>query len=239
VDIRALGNSVVFRIEFKDNYSAGSVLKQIDPAKSYSASALVQKESKYGNIFGQFDSARIRLWTKGDIDNDWDDTQAYPKADKFPDGAEISSIDIRVNKDAREKYGYTQQIDCISNDNSILRIYPGISKYNGWVCTDKNIMTAKLVALKGNYFPGINANFIDINKIDDITTTEWSSTSLYNRTRLNITLEIPANTTYNGYALINEKTNELIYAVKENLTNNTESTIEFSDNIYVTPKFIS
>lgn len=244
VETKAVGTSMIMKVQMKDNYSVGSILKQVDPAKTYQAddSAVVQYELPYGDVFGTFDSARVELYTYGSDVNTWPDAQLYPLYNFSPTGQRISQLDLNVLKDAREKYGVVQQIDFVSNDNDNLRVYSGFAKYNGWVHTDKETHIPKIVLLKGNYFPSINSNYVDRTRTEDATMTDWTS-SLFTlngyRMRLNNTIQIQPNTEYNGYALINSVTDELIYAVKKYMYNDEATAKSYTDYVYIIPKFIS
>ena len=243
VNATPLGRSTVLDIQMKDNYSAGNFRDDVD-YQIDGKDAIFQDDYPYTDIYGRVDSIRIELFPEGEdfsspiYDKTYSDT--YPNAEAYlQPSAELAVIDIRKKKDGREKlkdtlqFNFFSQVD--SNGEEELRLYNGISKFNG-LNTRLGVIDVKPVLLRNDYFP--SHNDITINEGNIIyapsvakTLVGVDSTLAYIDYEFTIEPTTVAET-YNGYALIDDTTKELILAVREDITSDDTTSFNHTDTIY-------
>ena len=254
VNVTPQGTSTVIDISMKDNYSAGN-LRVAGEYQIDNKDVVFQDDYPYSDEFGQLDSVRIEFYTSGynfDFGSLQIASDLYPSADWItsePNGIKLASIDIRKKKDAREKLRDTYQINFFSQLDSLgqeeVRLYNGISKYNGFN-TGIGVSNIIPVLLLQGYFPDHNDVVIDETKIgyigdftsDSVTVVANDLVYLNYSFDIPPTDQIPSDTVseraihYNGYALIDEASKELILAVKDEILNEGSIPNNYADRIY-------
>ena len=123
----AFGNSVSFRAEFKNNYSAGSIVH-----KDSDNSAWYQDESAYGDFYGRLYYLCFYFQTQGrGKDYDWSSGKylTFPKVDSdyLVQPNFMSCQHMVVRKDSKERLAVNFQVDFVSNREDLI-IGSGIAK---------------------------------------------------------------------------------------------------------------
>jgi hypothetical protein len=215
-----------------------------------------QSEAPYTNDFGEIQSARISTFVRGESEASEIDASNYPidPEDAFINkGPRLAKIDLNIDKDGREVLNYTQEIAFFAglSDEGIedFRIYPGFVKFcgNNVKNDDKDILNVVPVLLKDGYFPPSSDININLSKIKEISfSTGKSSVEVTGgaltgqgkitkswAVKFNLVLKItPSQEDFNGYALMEKNSGELILAVPLPSVVGDEFN-EFPDTIYV------
>jgi hypothetical protein len=238
LNVFSSGTTLGLSFKLKDNYSAG-LEAFIDTVGDQSI--LKQQDRGYTDALSRFNSIGIDIYSIGSIyANSTSGIQAaYIDANKYPifldapTVAPLGSITVDAFKDSRERYGFTQEITFQSVEDTI-RVYSGIAKYNGFTTKIAGTYPLKLVALKLGYFPSPNSTFIDTSQITEFAAVNWNTTTNSSKlvtTAINVTFP-PGD--YNGYAVIDDISKELIFAVR--IFVGTGINLPYSDTIYVVPQ---
>ena len=134
----AFGNSVSFRAEFKNNYSAGSIVKKGDGEETDSKgnkntiTAYYQDESAYGDFYGRLYYLCFYFQTQGrGKDYDWSSGKylTFPLVDSdyLVQPNFMSCQHMVVRKDSKERLAVNFQVDFVSNREDLI-IGSGIAK---------------------------------------------------------------------------------------------------------------
>lgn len=231
VNVTALGTTMIMTTEMEDNYSAGP--KNAEGSDASDLDLNFQQDVIYSDALGTLDSARIEMYTYGDLGMTYTQSLQYPESrysTDAPDGVKISSVDVRILKDARERYGWVQELNFISDDTDI-RVYSGIAKYNGLAANvvDVDVIPVLLI---NNYFPHPNETILKGSNYKDMAFTSSTITTLndVNGIRAKIAIGFTAPQAGTGYAFINSNTGELMLAVKETVASGS-----FIDDLFFVP----
>ena len=242
VNTTNFGTTLVITTELENNWSAGPRAANGVTDTDYSGNpiaipadyenALYQQDVRYTDNFGMIDSARIEFYTFGDDVVLFSDMKQYPEFRSLNtiDGVKVSQLDVRMLKDAREKYGWVQELNFTSDDSDI-RVYSGMAKYNG-LSALKTETDIGAVLLLNDYFPNPNVTHINLNKVLPVTLTSSSVIIRddVNGVRSQLSFGFTSPGSYNGYAFINKTTGELLFAVKEGIV-----TGAFTDDLFFVP----
>lgn len=237
VDIVSLGTTTAFLLTNKDNYSVDNNVEEKETGGS--PSKWFQNNVTYKNVFGQYDSARYKLFIEGANSNSVTDGNVYPEISDTSVVSEIFEADIRVRADARETINFTYAIPFFAGLNAGVedfRVYNGIAKYNGFAIEDSKAEITAVLLLDG-YFPEVEEVKIQPTKYVETTySTLNNSPTYYIRTTYSIDVEpTPTSILYTGWALIDNVTRELIFASKINLQSNSSNKVVYSEQIYTQP----
>lgn len=230
----ALGTTVNLQLEFDTNFSAGTQMTEETIA---GADVKMQRYIHYTNQYGQIYSIKADLYPRGKINNSEADADLYPEYSEASTDNLTISLEMIINKDAREKYGINIEFPFITDDSSVLRTYPGIAKYSAML-RRKDSISVGLALLDSGYIPTVNQTKLDTKKT---TITTSTGTSVYDSVNevfgiefLNVT--VPANLAFEGYAVYEKTTNELICVVEEEIAAQTSSYSYSTDTVYFVPK---
>ena len=237
VDIVALGTTTILNITVKDNYNIDDTLEGWED-NGGTFEKWYQNNRNYTNTFGQIDSARYEIFTTGKTDNSVDDGNLYPEYSQAEDGIKISSIDIKVKKDAREATFYTWQLNFFSKMETTedIRVYNGISKFNGFAIQD---LDSDIVAvlLKDGYFPSVEEINISPTKYKETTFTgNVSLASSDSHAQIDYHVAVLQTTNaelFTGWGLIDKLTGELIFTTVVDIQSSDTADITFDDFIYL------
>jgi len=238
INVVSSGTTLGLSFKLKDNYSAGlgAFFETTGVEK-----ILIQQDRQYTDALSRFTSIGVNIYDYGSIyanntagiQASYIDANAYPLYQDAPPNAPYSSIVIDTLKDARERYGLTQEI-AFQTDTDTIRVYSGIAKYNGFTTKISGTYPFKLVALQEGYFPSPNSTVVDTSKIVDFVSVNWNTSTSSSKivtTAVNVTFP-PGN--YNGYAAIDNNTKELLFAVKIFVI--TGINFLYNDTFYVVPQ---
>jgi hypothetical protein len=246
IQVHSKGNSLQFVATLQDNYS-------VYPSKLAVDEDYYQDDFRYTDLFGNVASARIRMFTTGDLEASIIDANTFPElTDQAPSGSLILAIDALINKDARERiiYAHTMHFHrgLASDGTEDIRIYSGFAKYNG-LASQNSEVSVKPVLLKDGYFPKDTSQKVIWNRVSETTLnvgthvepygTETTLGSGEKQKDFGIEfrpwIDVPKNKTYTGYALVEKNSGDLIYAVKASIVTGGAPDI-FTDLIYISKK---
>ena len=237
VEVLSLGTTTAFIVTVKDNYSVDDIVEEKEVGAT--PSLWFQNNAPYKDNFGQFDSARYSLYLTGAVNNSVADGNAYPVISDTSTGTKLLEVDIRVKSDAREIINFTYSLPFFAGLNAgeeDFRVYNGISKYNGFAIENTK---ADIVAvlLLDDYFPSVEEVNIQPTKYVETTyTASNNSPTYYIRSTYSIDVEPTATSIlYNGWALIEKDTKELIFASKIPLQSNSSNKVVYTEDIYTQP----
>jgi len=230
----SVGNTIVLNTEAESNYSIGP--QRID-TKIGSDDFIYQKYTEYTNFFGRVYEIFIEVKPRGIFDNSVSDANLYPE---FVESSEIDNLlqgTFEIDKDSREIFSLTLEFPVLSDDSENIIVYPGFAKFNGLIMP-KADTDIKLALLLEGYKPGKNDTLLKTNRCIILNETAIFNTLTGNKRSFNYTnISLPANTKIEGYAIFEDKTDELLLVVKEPRNNNTNNPITFdTDYIYAIPK---
>jgi len=217
INAYTIGTTVNLQWEFETNYSAGA---QITDRVINSIDVKLQQHLQYTNDFGQLYSIQTIMYPNGYINNSQTDADRFPEFNQQPTtGTDILTLNMVVEKDAREKYGVNIEFPFITDNSSTIRTFPGIAKYNGLV-RRKDDVEVSFALLDSDYFPSVNETTLNTKRVRQIDllegTYQYDSTNqIYGIKYVNV--PIPADLRFNGYVVYETNTKELIYAVKEDI----------------------
>lgn len=232
-----LGTTVNLQLEFDTNRSAGP---KIDDEQVAAVDTKIQTYTDYTSRFGKVYSIGLELHPRGIVDNTYTDADIYPEFNQASDDDLFLSLDTVINKDSREKYGIILQFPFIPEDSDVIRTFEGIAKYNGLI-RNKDEIEVGVALLEDGYWPTVNQSKIQTERTLQVSTV---GTSVYDTTNdlygiKFVDLPIPANTRYEGYAVYEKTTKELIYAVKEDIAPLTSAYAYTTDLIeFVSRKYL-
>lgn len=165
--VTAIGNSLLIKTKFQDNYSAGSNLT------GAGSSLMFQEYTKYTNDFGQFNYLIARWRTRhGNIGVVLDDIQnnsnEFPRVTSLPNSPIIIENRLKVSKDAREKYTLTNAVNVsghtikktVTGDETV-KVYSGLLRYNP-------MNVGKVIYVDENNPRPVEIDKLDKNKYLDI-----------------------------------------------------------------------
>ena len=242
VNTTALGRTSTMAVHLEDNFSAGPKntsgvvalngdgLPIDDPVIGDYEYTRYQQDVIYVDEFGRFDSMRVELYQSGNISSldPHQDSLVYPEYLNASDFNAISTIDVKMIKDARERSGWVQQLH-FDTDDETLRTYSGMAKYNGLMCRLDEVDAGVALLLDG-YFPNTNITHIDQEKMIDVSFTDSRDIrDDVNGVRAQMTYNFTATQDATGWAVYNKNTFELIFASKEVITNTTA----YSEPLYL------
>jgi hypothetical protein len=239
VDIVAEGTSTIINVTVKDNFNVddvveGQELSGGNPTKWY------QNNYNYTNAFGQYDSARYTFYTTGKVDNTVDDGNIYPGIDEVTSATKMLTYDLRVKKDSREASFHAFQASFFSdlgNGVEDLRVYAGIAKFNGLAIQDLETDIVPVLLING-YYPTVEE--VTIKPTNYVETTMSSSIVgliplLSNKVVYDIDVPVTGlGRTYNGWALIDKISKELIFATNEVIPSSTLVPTVYEDTVFFT-----
>lgn len=193
VDVNAIGNTVEWYIQMKDNFSAGVAKKKITIDNN---DIYYQQDIAYGDLFGNINYADIKYYQDYIID--------LETLNNIPEGHietinELGNIRYFVNKDAREQLALSTQVAMLSNHPNIY-VYNGIGKYNRMVNFEEHEIGLAIL----HYTPNMDDTIIDLGRI----TPQVNNTILENDY-----IEVDLISSGEGFAFYHNETKELILAV--------------------------
>jgi len=236
VNAYTIGTTVNLQMEFETNYSAGS--KVLDKTINGVDTKIIENV-RYTNVFGQIYSISSLLYPRGYVDNSADDADLFPQYSSAPPtGTEILTLNMVVDKDAREKYGINIEFPFITDDSSTLRAFTGIAKYNGLV-RRKDDVHVEFALLDSDYFPSVNETILNTKRVRKIEglegTYQYDSTDQIYGIKY-VSVPIPADLRFNGYVVYEAETKEIIYAVKEDIAPYDYDWSYTTDTVWFVPK---
>ena len=209
-----MGTTVNLQLEFDTNRSAGP---KIYDAQINSVDVKIQTYTNYTSRFGKVHSISLQLNPRGIADNTFEDADIYPEFNQASLDEVTLSFSSVIDKDNREKYGITFQFPHIPEDSDVIRTYEGISKYNGLI-RNKDDMNVGVALLNSGYWPTVNETKIKLERIEELDTLGTSEYDAVNEVfGIKYIMPIPSNLRFEGYAVYETTTKELIYAVKEDI----------------------
>ena len=221
----SIGTTLNLQTEMDTNYSVGPKKYETMLGSTFKDIYKAQTYTNYTTAFGSVDRLDLNVLHMGKTNNSEDDADLYPQ---YVDTAIVDpqlSLSLLIKKDAREKYGLNIEIPFITDDSDSIYIFPGIAKYNGWL-TNKDNIDVKVVLLLEKYFPTITSTKIILAQTYPQPNPLWyeydNINTLFALYGKNMT--IPPMSSWSGYAIYEEKTGDLIYAVKEPIMNDTPNT---------------
>lgn len=206
-----VGNSIVFKFSYEDNYSAGNTA-------SYSGKTKIQDYAKYVDPYGEIEKLKVSFGKVKEIEYSYN--LAKTTGDLFPLGTSLPANHwdilfttgddpLVLKKDSREQISLSYQIHFIATPNRPnIRIGSGIGRKNTF--TSKENLNYKLYILPNeiNEF----AHIIDLTNAKQVNFTVTESAT--NQIKI---ADITATANGKAWALVNVgTTNELI--VGENIT---------------------
>jgi hypothetical protein len=231
----AIGNSTILMAEFENNWATGSkITKYVTSGNQY----LFQNDSRYTNLLGNLDSIVYDVFRRGkaytsatNFAESYEDANAYPDYTQAPDsGDRYSTVELRILKDARERIGYVQQLNFISDDTDTLRVYPGFAKYNGFMrfAVNDNILV-KAYALETGYFPSVNDVRVDRSKIRPFNASSYDVSATSGTASILFGGQATGTGNVAGLVFIDDVSGELILAYKRTFA----ALTTISDTIYL------
>lgn len=234
INIYSLGTTTNIQYQFETNYSAGA---QVVPKIVNGINAKMQQYVQYTDTFGQIYSIKSDMYPRGSVNNGKLDADKYPMYDNVPTDQVLLSLEMIVEKDAREHYGVNIEVPFISDDSTKIRTFAGISKYNA-MSRPKGDIEIGIALLDNDYFPSVNETVLDMTRVktlSNIGSSEYNpDNGIFGIAWYN--LNIPKELRFNGYVVYEKNTKELIYAVKEDIAPHAYDWIYNSEIVYFVPK---
>jgi hypothetical protein len=190
---------------------------------------------QYTNPFGKVNKITTTLYPRG---NSEADSNLWPEHSLATTDNAIMTFERTINKDAREKYMLNIQFPIISEDSSVIKVFPGIAKYSAMI-RKKDDIDIGVALLKNGYKPTVNTNKLDkskvIPRVGNIASFEYDEDNDIYGIKWNY-LPIPAGDRYEGYVVYEKNTDELIYAVIEDIPLGLSSYDYDTDTVWFIPR---
>lgn len=219
----SFGNSACYSFDFENNYGAGSYIA----GPTYEGKRL-QTELRYPNRIGEFEFMGVKFYnTKyyfSDSDgspNNYADALEMglnlPKivvpegTDEFYPDIDTGNYPLRIKKDNRENIHFSYQIHCITDDDNII-IGSALSKT---FAVSRSGTASKAVAYVLDRKIGEFEN--EILNLGELTGIDIGVTISDNENKLKID-NITANISGKSLVVVNSDSNELLFAINEDIT---------------------
>lgn len=210
----AIGNSAVFVIKYKDNYSAGDNVVLDN-------NLLWQNGVSYSDYFGNMEYLDFSLWAYGEEPSDYFEQTKYGNAlPLIESGGDLSAEYVKTNQPLWVKKGSTEiptidyQVDFVTNRKNIV-IGSALAKNFPLVCGyigEEHNAKMFLLPSKINDF----ATTIDINNGQEIVFN-----IIDNSGDFEFKTEETPDKTYKSWAIVDGKTNELLIGCNKTINSNT------------------